>query len=80
MSEIDLSPIEGVVVEHKGTTVGELIEKLQKLDPNLIICTVDTDYGENVELEPFENTVNQWQRWLMQQTNLRVGDKYIQID
>lgn len=76
---LDKPALEGTVIERKGVKVKELIEKLQKLDPDLLVCAVDNEYGEQFDLNPIVVTAD-YDYSALRLVGLGKGDPYVQIN
>lgn len=76
--EVDVPPLEGKIVEPKGTRVWELIEKLLELDPNLFVATVDCCSGEDFDIRVEKVEVTKYT--YPAETWLKEGDSYVVID
>lgn len=79
MSELALPALEGRTIEPKGLRVRDLIEKLQKMDPEKFVVTTDCCYGPSIEVEVYEQEVEEWACFEIRELNLEVGDKYVVV-
>jgi len=83
MTTPDIPALEGIVIERKYTTVGDLVKKLQVVDPDLYVALNDSEYGyELKEIYIVSATLgpnHPIERWQREETGLKSGDRIIQL-